>query len=192
MINNSGTSLNAAAGDILMNNSFSQQSETRRMNEKSSDNMEGAKGNLPVQGNADQIHTSNFYQQSKFLLSLFWSLWGSLYLFVSTLSSFALFLLRISKGVPFVFLFFCFPGNGADFRCITAPFSFKFQTMTFSKLSHTPFITLLLLHIFAFDVFRIFTDTDCITSLTHFLHFASRSPTTQSAWVAPCIKWRLL
>lgn len=70
MINNSGTSLNAAAGDILMNNSFSQQSETRRMNEKSSDNVEGAKGNLPVQGNADQMHTSNFYQQSKFQLSL--------------------------------------------------------------------------------------------------------------------------
>lgn len=65
MINNSGTSLNAAAGDILMNNSFSQQSETRRMNEKSSDNIEGAKGNLPVQGNADQIHTSNFYQQTQ-------------------------------------------------------------------------------------------------------------------------------
>lgn len=87
---------------------------------------------------------------------------------MSTLSSFALFLLRISKGDPFVFLSFCFPGNGADFRCITVPFSFKFQTMTFSKLSHAPFITLLLLHIFTFDDFRIFTDTDCITSLTHF------------------------
>lgn len=70
MINNSGTSLNAAAGDILMNNSYSQQSETRRMNEKSGENVEGAKGNLPVQGNADQMHTGNFYPQSKFLLPL--------------------------------------------------------------------------------------------------------------------------
>jgi len=65
MINTPGTNLNVAPIESVMNNSFSQSNEIRRMTENSNENIDNTKLSSSAIPSADQMQSGNFYSQNQ-------------------------------------------------------------------------------------------------------------------------------